>query len=218
MPLRVLDGNMKKAGNKRFEDFPAVKLYLDDLLDLVRILEESCEEVQIRTEDYDEIKPSEIEEVAASVDGNKFSNIYIQSYRPYISLELRTFGISAYISEDSLIQHGVISKFREIIEKRKKKYFNALTYIGWLIPMAVFGVSIAKSEWILAGMCSGLIFLMIWPIVKFQMAHKVVVLTTFKTNELSFFSRRKDDIAVAIGSALIGAIVSFILVKYLGQP
>ena len=217
MPLRVLDGNMKKAGNKRFEDFPAAKLYLDDLLELVSVLEENCDKVQIIAADYDEIKPSEIEEVAASVNGNRFGDIYIKSYDPYITLDLRTFGISAYISEDSLIQHGVISKFREIIETRKKKYFGTLTNIFGLIPMAGFGVSIAKDEWILAGMCLGLTFLMIWPIVKFQMAHKVVVLTTPKTNERSLFSRRKDDIAVAIGSALIGAIVSFILVKYFGQ-
>lgn len=83
--------------------------------------------------------------------------------------------------------------------------------------MAAFGVSIAKNEWILAGMFIGLSFLMIWPIVKFQMAHKVVVLTTLKRDELPFFSRKRDEIAIAIGSAITGAIVSFILVKYFGQ-
>jgi len=208
---------MKKSGNKRFEDFPAAKLYLDDLMELVSVLENNCGEVQIRTEDYDEVKPSELGELAASIDGNRFGDIYIKSHEPYITLDLRAFGVSAYISEDSLIQHGVIAKFREIIEKRKKKYFGTLTNILGFIPMAGFGVSIANSEWVLAAMCLGLIFLMIWPIVKFQTAHKVVVSTTPKSNERSFFSRRKDDIAVAMGSALIGAIVSFILVKYFGQ-
>lgn len=51
---------MKKAGNEMFEDFHAAKLYLDDLLELVHVLEENCEEVQIRAEGYDEIKPSEL--------------------------------------------------------------------------------------------------------------------------------------------------------------
>jgi hypothetical protein len=208
---------MKKAGNKGFADFPTAKLYLDDLLDIVHVLEESCGKVQIRTDGYDEIESSEIADFAASLDENRFSDIYIKAYEPFITFDLRSFGISAYISEDTLVQHGIVSKFREIIERRKKKYFGTLINILGLVPTAAFGISIAKGEWLFAVLFLGLSFLMIWPIVKYQMAHKVVVTTSLKRNESSFFSRKKDEILVAIGSALIGAIVSFALIKYFGQ-
>lgn len=208
---------MKRAGNKRFDDFPAAKLYLDDLKAILDILEEHCGRVEIRTGDFDEISPAEVDELVAKLGVKRFSDIFIKAYDPYITIDLRTFGVSAYISEDELTQHGIVSKLREKIEHRRKRYFGTFTNIVGMLPMAGMGVAIATSEWALALMCFGLTVLLIWPIVKYQMAHKIVVLTTSKANEESFLTRRKDDIAVAVGSALIGAIVSFVLVKYFGQ-
>lgn len=207
---------MKKVGNKRFEDFPAAKLYLDDILEIVHVLEDSCDDVQISTGGFDDIKPSEIKELAASLGNNRFDDIYIKSYHPYISFDLRSFGISAYISEDTLVQHGIVSKFREIVEKRKKRYFGSLNNILGLFPMAAFGISVANNEWLFAALFIGLSFLMIWPLVKYQMANKVIVLNSLKRNENSLFSRKKDEILVALISAIIGALVSFALVKYFG--
>jgi hypothetical protein len=208
---------MRKVGNKNFEDFPAAKLYLDDLKCILAMLQENCEKVEVRTGEFDEISPPEIDDVVAQMGSKRFADLYIKAYRPFVSIDIRTYGISAYLSNDDVSQHGILSKLREIVESRKKKHFGKLTNIIGMAPTIGIGIAISEGEWAIAGMCLSLVLLLFWPILKYQMAYKVVVLTSSKSDEKSFFVRRKDDIAVSIGSALLGAIVSFTLFKYFGQ-
>ncbi|EIC23012.1 hypothetical protein [Thiorhodovibrio frisius] len=108
---------MKKTGSKSFEDFPSTTLYLNDLKDLINVLAENCEEVKIRTEGYDDISPDEIDELIENLNKEKFEDIFISAYRPYITVDLRSFGIRVYISEDNIVERGVVSKIREITHK-----------------------------------------------------------------------------------------------------
>jgi len=208
---------MKKIENKHFDDFPPTKLYIEDLKEILCVIENNCEEVKIRTGEYDDVSPSEIDNLVKSVHSKKFDDIYIRSYHPRLSFDFRSYGVSAYISEGDLEQHGVVSKVREIIEKRKKKYFGTVVNSFQSLPMIGFGASLIQSEWVLSAMFLAFSFLMIWPMVKYQMSHKVIILTTSNNQEKSFFARRKDELFVALIAALIGAIISFILVKYFGH-
>lgn len=208
---------MKKTGTTRFEDFPAAKLYIEDIKEIVNIIESSCEKVTIRTGDFDEVLPSEIDDLVTSLNKKRFDDIFISAYSPYVSVDLRSYGVSAYIGEDELVQHGIVSKIREILEKRKKKYFGSVVNALGYLPMVGFGAALTRGEWGLAGIFIALSFLMIGPIVKYQMSQKVVMLTSSVNEKESFLTRRKDELLVASISALIGALVSFILIKYFGQ-
>ena len=208
---------MKKAENTRFEDFPAAKLYIEDLKEILDVIGNNCEEVKLRTGEYKEVLPSEIDDLVKTLSKRRFDDIYIEAYRPYVTIDLRSYGISAYISEDNLVQHGLISKIRSIIDRRQKKYFGVVVNSLGYLPMVGFGGALAQGEWGLAGIFIALSLLMIWPMVKYQMAQKVVVLTSSISEQESFLVRRKDELLVASISALIGALVSFILVKYFGQ-
>ncbi len=207
---------MKKSG-KRFEDFPPSQLYIEDLKEIIGVFENNCEKVEIRTDDYDNVLSSEIDSLVDSLQSKRFDNIYIKAYRPYVTLDLKSYGISAYISEDDLIHHGIIAKVREIVEKRKKKYFSTIPNILSFLPIVGFFVTLCLREWLFSGAFLMLSFLMVGPIVKYQMAYKVIVLTSSKTQKESFFVRRKDELLVALVSALIGALITFLLVKCFGQ-
>lgn len=208
---------MKKTGNKFFEDFPASKLYLEDLKEILGILESHCEEVTISTHEYDEVKPSEVDDLVKLIKKKRFDDLFIKAYRPFITVDIRSYGIRAYIGDDELVQHGVVSKIREIVERRKKKYFGTVVNALGYLPLVGFGGAIAQGDWTLAGIFFGLSLLMIGPIVKYQMSQKVVVLTSSISEQQSFFVRRKDELLVASIAALVGALISFLLVKYAGQ-
>jgi hypothetical protein len=96
---------MKKSG-KRFEDFPPSQLYIEDLKEIIAIFENNCEEVKIRTGDYDDVLSSEIDNLVDSLQSKRFDDIHINAYRPYVALDINSYGISAYTSNDDLIQHG----------------------------------------------------------------------------------------------------------------
>jgi Co/Zn/Cd efflux system component len=110
-----------------------------------------------------------------------------------------------------------MAKVREIVVRRKKKYFSTIPNILCFLPLVGILVTIYLEEWLFSCAFLGLSFLMIGPIVKYRMAYKVIVLTSSNTQKESFFIRRKDELLVALVSALIGALISFLLIKSLGQ-
>lgn len=208
---------MKKTEITRFEDFPAAKLYIEDLKEILDIIGNNCEKVEFRTGEYEEVLPSELDDLVKNMNKKRFDDIYIKANHPYVSVDIRSYGVSAYISEDSLTQHGLISKIRNIIDRRKKKCFGVVANTLCYLPMVGFGSALSQGEWGLAGIFIALSLLMIWPLVKYQMEQKVVVLTSSISETESFLVRRKDELFVALIAALLGALVSFLLVKYFGS-
>lgn len=111
---------MERVGNKRIEDFPATTLYLDDLEEIVGILAGACKRLEIKVGDYKITDAGELNLLAQKFSG-RFEHIALQGYNPYVSVDLRTYGVSAYISEDSLEQRGIVARIRDVINKGKKK-------------------------------------------------------------------------------------------------
>ncbi|PYE30002.1 hypothetical protein DFP83_1344 [Idiomarina fontislapidosi] len=207
---------MKRTGNKRIEDFPPSKLYLNDLQDILSLFEHSCKEVTIRTGEYENVKPSEIPELIDKLQLKSFDDIYIVGSGPYVTLDLRSFGISAYVSESSSIQLGLIAQVKDIIRKNRKKFFRVIPNLLIGVPMLAGMGAIVYEEWLLALFGFSFSFLMIWPAAKYQMSKTLEVFTIPKKKEPSFFKRRKDELIIAVTSAFLGAFFSMVLVKYLG--
>ncbi|WP_143741767.1 hypothetical protein [Thiorhodovibrio frisius] len=57
---------------------------------------------------------------------------------------------------------------------------------------------------------------MIYPVVKYQMNNKVIVISKDKELRPSFLVRKKDELIVALVAAFVGALISFVLLKYFG--
>lgn len=208
---------MKKSGSKSFEDFPSTLLYLDDLKDILSVLSANCEEVRLRTGDYDDVAPEELDELVSNIKLERFQNIHIQTNKPYISIDLQSYVIRVYISEDNVIQRGVISKIREIVKRNERRYFEkALTVIG-MLPLVALGILVIMKEYAFSAVMFFLSLMMIFPITKYKMNHKVIILTKNKENRIPFLKRKKDELLVALVSASVGALISFILIKLFGR-
>lgn len=208
---------MKKTASKHFEDFPSVTLYLSDVQEILEILESECKKVILDTGNYQDVKPSELNELAKEIVNKRFPDIYIKAYDPYISIDLRSYGISVYISEDAIKQRGVVSKIRDVMNSRTRRHFGKLTNALTLLPAMAAGALVVADEYKLAGIMAAISFVAIYPVVKYQMANKVVICTENKSQRASFFERRKDELIIGLVSAAAGALISFLLVKLQGQ-
>ena len=78
--------SLKKIGNKRIEDFPPTTIYLDDLVEVVSILSETCKEVEIRYLRIATNDGAELIELAKNFTDDALM-MSIKSYNPYISID-----------------------------------------------------------------------------------------------------------------------------------
>ncbi|WP_027859695.1 hypothetical protein [Marinobacterium jannaschii] len=207
---------MKRSANKSFEDFPSVTLYLNDVREILNILTESCGEVKLQTGEYHEVEPEELDELVRNTDTDRFSDIYIRTSQPYISIDLRTFGVRIYISEDNTSQRGVVSKISDILNHRQRRHFGKVTNFLSALPAIGFGAFIVAGQYKYAAAMLLIVLLSIYPVIKYQINNKVVVLTEEKNTKQSFLKRKKDDLVIALVSGSFGAAISFALVKYFG--
>jgi len=208
---------MDKTGNKHIKDFPPARLYLNDLEEILTLFNDNCEDVTFKTGEYDNIKPSELHDLVAKLHTHKFEDIYIQCRSPYMHLDLRSYGIEAYVSESSPQQLGLVAQVKDLINSRKKKYIESVSNFLTNIPLFGGLILAMLGEWELTAIAFGLSFVLIWPATSYKMAHSIEVLTTPKKTNVPFFKRKKDELLIAISSAFLGALFSFVMVKYFGQ-
>ena len=206
---------MEKLGNNRIEDFPATTLFYDDLSDIVSAIKEVCARIEIRTGNYKTDNTDEIGELAKKQKNDRFMDIYIQAYDPYISIDLKTYGISAYISEDAPEQRGVVAKIKEIADRGKKRHFEKLYKIPLYALVASGTVLFIKSEYEIGAFLVALAILSIEWTVKLEMKNKVIIKTMERGSSKSFVKRKRDDITLAFIAAIFGGIVTFLVTKYL---
>jgi len=207
--------SLKKIGNKRIEDFPPTTIYLNDLIEMVSILSETCKEVEIRSGEYVTTDAAELTELAKKFPNGRFDDVYLQSYNPYICIDIRSFGISVYISDDTAEQRGVIAQIADVINRGKK--INPT----WLdIILTLTSGALGVWQFILKNYVIGII-LFVLPIVaipffvKHEMKNKVIIYTENRGTVKPFLIRKKDDILLAILAAILGGIVTYVFTKFL---
>ena len=195
------------------EEFPPTTLYLDDLSEIINILTKACERVNVRAGEYKITDISEIEELASKFPAGRFEDVYLQGDKPYITVNLLTYGVSAYASIDTFENRGIISNVRDIVNRGKKinpaLFYNSLSYIPILLCIWEF----MSKEYVFG---TWLIFLSIQAIfiaVKYSMKNKVIIYSRPRSQVKTFFERKKDDIVLAIISAIFGGFVAYIITK-----
>ncbi len=206
---------MERIGNRRIEDFPPTTLFLDDLAEIVSVFTQACKRIEIRAGDYKLTDPGKLEALAKKYPKGRFDDIYLQGYDPYISLDLRTFGISAYISEDTLEQRGIIARIGDIVARGKKKS-PAWLYFPLIYLPVLAGVWQLLSEQYLLGVALITLYFASIPFaVKYGMRNKVIIHSEPQGATKTFLERKKDDIALAVISAGLGGLITYLVTKYL---
>lgn len=206
---------MKSSTSKTFEDFPSFTLYLDDLKEILDVLQESCEEVKLQTLGFTDVSPLELDELAQNIESERFPNIYINAINPNVTIDIRSFGLRVFIFDDEVVQRGIVSKIRDVVNKRQRKYFGKVIYFFYGICGLVLASLIYQKYFLYAVVLLGPIFIAINPSVKYIVNNKVKVFTENKSHRPSFIERKKDDLVISLVSASIGALLGVVLTKYL---
>jgi len=206
---------LEKIGNRQIKDFPPTTLFYDDLAEIVEIINSTCKKIEITTKDYEITDPKELEVLAKKYSSGRFDNIKIQGYNPYINVELRTYGIQAYISEDTTEQHGIIAKVRNIVTKGKKINPEWLTKVFYLIITLVIAFLFLMKQFKL-GLGFSLLFFASTPItlpffVEYQMRNKVIIHTDPRGSEKGFYERNKDNLIVAVIAGVAVSVITYLI-------
>lgn len=204
---------METITHATFEDFPPTTLYLDHLSQIVGLLGESCKSIEVRTGNYKITNPSELNELASKFPGGRFNDIYLQGYSPFIKIDLRTYGVSAYISEDTLVQRGIVSKVRDIVNGSKKRrpgwFYSAMLNLAVMIGIW----QIMAKEYVVGALLIFLPLSAIPFVVKYGMKNKVIVHSRQRSEVTTFLERKQDDIILVAVSAVLGGMVAYMITK-----
>lgn len=158
---------------------------------------------------------AELTELATKFPSGRFDDVFIQGYEPYISVDLRTFGVSAYISADTVEQRGVIARISDVVSRGKKRSPYRLYVVLVSLAMLVGIWQVFAKEYVLGTALVVLSFVSIPFAVRCGMKNEVIIHSETKGATKSFLERKKDDIALAVIAAFIGGAVTYLFTKFL---
>jgi len=210
---------MKKIKKFLRIDFGLTKLFFDDLEEIINILKEASEKIDINTEDFQ----IESMEEFGELDKEDLNILRVETFNPWIVLDIQPRESYIYAGEDTLITRGVLDKIKSIFRRRRYKFsWLASEFISKisspLIILLLFDYLILDKKAIF--MILVIIFSslsIVNTIFIFSLKNRITLAK--KSDKKSFWRRKKDDIILAIISALIGsvigAIVTLIITKIL---
>jgi hypothetical protein len=208
--------NEKKISKRRIAVSPG-KYYIEDILEIYKLLTSVSKEVKITTEKYEF---ENLEEIESHKD--QINELSITSYNPYISVEIRTWVI-IYTNDDTPLTRGVIEEIADLARDRVKTFnikdeqpsFNAYTITVLAIPvLLVLSGFLYASHFdsfivgILTFVCSLLYFVWIWYVTSIR---RSTIKLISRLNSPNFFKVNADKIFIAIFAAILGGLINFFI-------
>ncbi len=204
---------MKKLDKSISENYLPIKLYLDDLETIEEILKEVSNSISFEAENY---KFDSIEELKGNLKLTQINELEVKTSSPYISIDFTRIWARVYVSSSETSNAGVFYKLDQIISRRTRKprwkysfyFFNITTIILLMNGMPLIQRLFSRSLNPYVSLTISAIWFiwMIWFFyVRFRQ-HTVIVLA-HRNSEKPFLQRNKDNLILAIISALLGAIL-----------
>jgi len=207
---------MEKVKISHGEHLRLVTLYRDDLENLVKIFHELTGAIDIQTAGY---RLANLEELP-QLRTDTIDSLALRCHDPYVSLTIEPGRIWLYIDDNSPVQRGLFEKI--------KAYINSKYPLGrWVLDNSIMpgnlgGASLALlvmgamrgSNLFLTIGIAGVIlsFFWIWWAI-FGVRKRRIMILTRRSEASNFLVRKKDDLILAIVSALLGALVTFVVTK-----
>lgn len=190
---------MEKINKSFSRQYSTSKIFLDDLIEIEKVLVEYTEDVTIKNDDYQFLNIRELE--------NKYKNkviskLKISTRNPYIVIEFRKMEVSLYCSESDVRSYGIFSTLDSIISKTSRKPEFMYSYSFYLVSniILIFLVK-SKSAWSVA--LATIIALWTIHISYINLFRNPQIILSEKNNLNSFLSRNKDQIIVTIISVIL---------------
>jgi len=208
---------MKKKAQTFSKDLKMPQLYRDDLEIIEKIIKDELKprEYKIETKDYEYDGLESIPE-----DNEQITDLHIQTYSPYISIQFNRFSARIYAGDDDLKTTGALTKIVEVLSARERKMLFWSQKVGlWLAPILFFAPTRALIEidriktpkhWFAIGLALAAV---IWWIISYYLSMYRFSSITFISSKKSpgFIKRNKDQILVGLIVGIPVAILSFFL-------
>jgi len=205
---------MKKLKKWIIKELPPVKLYLDDLDSIYEILRQKVKNIDIKTEDYvvEDVKQLK------NLGTEKLHHLSIECSDPNIDIQFYPGWVKIQFYEDSTYNRGILSEIEDIINKRRVLLGSFLTsnwafflngglfsgsLIGlWEMPQTYMWLFLALL------LISILSLIFLW---KFRITSYSTIMLLERKEETSFWKRNKDEVFIAIISAIAGSLVTIFI-------
>jgi hypothetical protein len=213
---------MKKVNKSISKEYLPIKIYIDDIEQIVAIFDENKLKYTIETEQY---KYDSLSELIDSAQEKKIKSLEIKTYQPYITVEFQKMWAKLYVSSDETFTTGIFHKIDTIINKSKRLMpFIYSYYFVWImnIVIAIEGI-LNKSgklfpEYIDTTISTVWLFWLARILYIRMVTHSSIQLIK-KEHVTNFFQRKRDDLILSLLSAIVGAILgvaaTILTTKYL---
>ncbi|MGA2466707.1 MAG: hypothetical protein ABSH06_20445 [Thermodesulfobacteriota bacterium] len=212
---------MKKRNQSFSAKLKPVVLYFDDLEKIIEILKEISNDLEISTKDY---QFENIEEVK-KIERETINSLSFDTHRPGLSLTLEPDGIFLHVFNETPALRGIFEILKQFLHSRRRKFawlYNPICMVfgGAIIGIATWfllpGIS-KKNPYLISVGCACIILGVIYWWWTWQVDFKRYSTIFLKRRaELpSFWKDKRDQIIVAIISAVIGSLITVVATKLL---
>lgn len=211
---------MKKIHHPIRKELPPVKLYLDDIDEIIDILkEEKFSNIEIKTIN-NQYEDEELKNINLSEPLSEIS-----SHKPiYITISFNSGfgpGINIYTETDTALAYGVVKKIENLFKKRVRKIFSIITKANFALCFFLFALAVANllniidiitetTKWLIL-LLAAIFFGISMLLDSGKLLKKNIIILKRKKEQLNFWSRNKDQITVNIIVYIIATIISAII-------
>jgi NADH:ubiquinone oxidoreductase subunit 5 (subunit L)/multisubunit Na+/H+ antiporter MnhA subunit len=202
----------KKKTEKLSSLGPCVKLFLDDIEEVLQILATSCQTVSIQDKDFEYQSLDEV----IQKRGKHPKTLHLIGYNPYVVLSISGFIRSVHLfangEEPSMIP---FAKIKSILERNKRGWVHgilgpamitaySITLIGWFLRLPI---SLALRITLVA------ILLILISVLGVSIEHGMLSILSLgnKSEKGSFWSRNRDSIWLALITAIVTALLTWFI-------
>jgi len=211
---------MKKITRSYGEHLKPVKLYLDDLEKVTRILSDVTENVNLSTDEYSLDNVRQLQELKREY----ITELEIKIREPHVSLSLKPDNVWLYISQDDPVSRGLFEKIKKTLLECKHPRswliqtawmaFVAGSIVGGGIILALYGIVKQNYLHFSIGVASIVLSLLwSWYDHKTELRMYSIIILKHRIDTPPFFKRNADHIVLAFISAILGGVITLIVTE-----
>jgi len=209
---------VKRRYQLRLEKRKGVRLDLNDLKRLVEIFKESGKPVEIQTPSHTFESIDELRELEQPT----LKELTISLPWPSVSLDIDGGAATLRYSDDSLETRGIVDAAREVISNRQSWWLRIIDAALWLQMIFVIPVNVLAFVPLLRQTrTGGVLYILlygIWGALALTMFYSIArprhgVMLTARGQRPSFMARHGADIIKGIITAVIGAVLTAVVLK-----
>jgi hypothetical protein len=196
---------MKKLDPSISVDYLPLRLNLDDVQAIETVLRESAKSISFEAEGFEF---DSLDELTAKFRSRTLRNLKISSSSPHTQIDLSSHWGRLYVGSSEITSIGVFHKLDEVLKhagiRMQLLYNYNITWV-FIVMYPLLGALTHEPIVTISAYLLGLAWILWIGYVRVS-RHSMVSMIS-KSQSGTFFSRKKDDLILALISGLIGALL-----------